>query len=110
MYVCTYAIFLTVSIFVFMYLQNCTVASSIKLSCLIPTLNAKNIAVGTNLEYSLKFDNQELNNLSSIQPLTVVPDPVFTSLGSFYYVYHSDQTITIQVQTYRLICNAFGYN
>jgi hypothetical protein len=71
----------------------CKVKSSLRLSCTVPELT--NITVGTKFEYSLKFGNDVLSNLSAIHPLTAVADPVFFSFTPSRYEKDSNLPLII---------------
>ena len=82
-------------------IQNCTVLSSRKLSCVIPVL--ERVPVGTSFQYSLRFDNDILSNLSSLQSLTAVADPVFVGVQPTQYQETSNHTFAVLVSQ-RIAC------
>ena len=78
-------------------IQTCRVVSPTQLLCMIPELTT--VISGANLDYSLTFDGQVLSNLSSIQPLRAVADPVFDGSSPTQYAENSNVLLTISVST-----------
>ena len=76
-------------------LQTCKVASPTQLLCRIPELT--NVTSGASLDYSLTFDGQVLSNLSTVQTLRAVADPVFKGFPPTEYVENSNALLTISV-------------
>jgi plexin A len=72
---------------------TCTVVSPTQLSCVIPQLS--NVNTRRSFQYSLIFDNEVLSNLSSVQPLTAVADPVFSGSEPTQYQDNGGQPLTI---------------
>ena len=62
---------------------------------MIPELTT--VISGASLDYSLTFDGQILSNLSSVQPLRTVADPVFKGSSPSQYVENSNLLLTISV-------------
>ena len=71
--------------------------SPTQLLFMIPELTT--VISGASLDYSLTFDGQVLSNLSSIQPLRAVADPVFDGSSPTQYAENSNILLTISVST-----------